>query len=244
VAFSFAYYQLTRIKELWLRESNTAFGHRFMMDRIVPGGVVADLSAEAAAGMLEHCQQVKHEVKSLVEMFEASETLEDRLMTTGKLTLEQAHLLGAVGYVGKASGQSFDVRHDIPYPPYDQIPVTVPLYHAGDVAARAKIRADETVISLELIAQLIDRLPAGDYRAAWPDNLDKPGEGIGFVESWRGEIVTYVKLAADGCVQRFFPRDPSWLIWPALEWLIQDNIVPDFPVCNKSVNGSYSGQDL
>jgi Ni,Fe-hydrogenase III large subunit len=56
--------------------------------------------------------------------------------------------------------------------------------------------------------------------------------------------VTYVRFDAAGHVARFFPRDPSWLTWPALELLIQGNIVPDFPVCNKSVNGSYAGQDL
>ena len=244
VAFSFGYYQFMRIKELWLRENNTAFGHRFMMDRIVPGGVAEDLAMNTADKMIKHCQQVKAEVNSLINTLEASETLEDRLMKTGRLTPEQAGLLGAVGYVGKASGQRFDVRHDVPYPPYDRIPVQVPLYHAGDVAARARIRADETAISLDLIIQFINALPAGDYLAGWPDNLTQQSEGLGFVESWRGEIVTYVKLNADGRVLRFYPRDPSWLIWPALECLIQDNIVPDFPICNKSVNGSYSGQDL
>ena len=69
-------------------------------------------------------------------------------------------------------------------------------------------------------------------------------EGMGFVEGWRGEIMTYISFGNDGRVTRFFPRDPSWLTWPALEILMQDNIVPDFPVCNKSVNGSYSGHDL
>lgn len=244
VAFTFAYYQLTRIKEQWLRENNLAFGHRLMMDRIIPGGVVEDLATETANEMIQHCQRVKDEVNSLVKKFEDSETLEDRLMTTGRLLPEQARLLGTVGYVGKASGQGFDVRHNIPYPPYDKISVSVPTYYAGDVAARAKIRADEIGVSLDLITHLISTLPDGPHRTDWPNNLPQQCEGLGFIESWRGEIVTYVKLDADGRIMRFYPRDPSWLVWPALECLIQDNIVPDFPVCNKSVNGSYSGHDL
>ena len=69
-------------------------------------------------------------------------------------------------------------------------------------------------------------------------------EGLGLVEGWRGEILTYVRFGANGTIARYYPRDPSWLNWPALEHLIHDNIVPDFPVCNKSVNGSYSGHDL
>jgi len=244
VAFTFAYYQLTRIKEQWLRKNHAAFGHRFMMDRIVPGGVAVDLSTETADDMKKHCQLLKDDVNSLVNKFEASETLEDRLMTTGRLTPEQASLMGVVGYVGKASGQGFDIRRNIPYSPYDQIPVRVPTYHAGDVAARAKIRADEIVISLDLISQLINALPTGNYQTGWPASLPAQSEGLGCVESWRGEIITFVKHDTDGRILRFYPRDPSWLIWPALELLIQGNIVPDFPVCNKSVNGSYSGQDL
>jgi Ni,Fe-hydrogenase III large subunit len=53
-----------------------------------------------------------------------------------------------------------------------------------------------------------------------------------------------VHLDGAGTVSRFFPRDPSWLNWPALEAMIEGVIVPDFPLCNKSVNGSYSGHDL
>jgi Ni,Fe-hydrogenase III large subunit/NADH:ubiquinone oxidoreductase subunit C len=244
VAFTFAYYQLTRIKEDWLRESDSLFGHRFMMDRIIPGGVAADPGAAAVNAMAERCLLLKEQIEDLITVFEGSESLEDRLMTAGRLSPEQAAMLGAVGYVGKASGQSFDVRRAAPYAPYDSLTVTVPTYRAGDVAARAKIRADEIGISLDLIRELAARLPAGSCRANWPEPLPHEREGIGFVEGWRGEIITYLKLGADGRVLRFYPRDPSWLTWPALELLIQDNIVPDFPVCNKSVNGSYSGQDL
>ena len=244
VSYSFAFYQLMRIKEEWLRESNAAFGHRFMMDCIVPGGIAAEPDAIVVNAMANRCQQLKATVKDLIDIFEASESLEDRLMTTGRLLPEQAALMGVVGYVGKASGQPFDVRHDIRYPPYDELKVRVPTYRAGDVAARAKIRADEIDISLGLIRDLVTRLPAGECRAAWPERLTEPAEGIGFIEGWRGEIISYVRLGTDGRILRFYPRDPSWLIWPALENLIMGNIVPDFPVCNKSVNGSYSGQDL
>jgi Ni,Fe-hydrogenase III large subunit len=68
--------------------------------------------------------------------------------------------------------------------------------------------------------------------------------GLGLVEGWRGEVLTFVRFGTEGRIARFFPRDPSWFAWPALERLIMGNIVPDFPVCNKSVNGSYSGEDL
>jgi len=176
-------------------------------------------------------------------MLEHSESLEDRLMTTGRLTPEQANQLGVVGYVGRASGLGFDVRKDSPYAPYDRFELAVPMYRAGDVAARARIRADEISSSLELLRQLLQSMPEGQVRTRFPE-VKAVCEGLGIVEGWRGEILSYVQLGDDGTATRFFPRDPSWLLWPALELLLQDNIVPDFPVCNKSINGSYSGHDL
>ncbi len=95
----------------------------------------------------------------------------------------------------------------------------------------------------DLIEQLLTDLPGGELRAEWP-TLQGAAEGFGIVEGWRGEILSYVRFDGQGRVARFFPRDPSWFSWPALERLIDGNIVPDFPVCNKSVNGSYSGHDL
>jgi Ni,Fe-hydrogenase III large subunit len=145
--------------------------------------------------------------------------------------------------VGKASGQGFDVRRDNPYPPYDHIPVTVPVYTQGDVAARVRVRMDEILIALTTMDQLLNALPTDGIQAPWPA-VTRACEGLGTVEGWRGEILTYVRLDEIGRVARFFPRDPSWFTWPALEQLILGNIVPDFPVCNKSVNGSYSGHDL
>ncbi len=243
VGFAFAQYQLTRIKEEWLRLNQTIFSHRFMMDQIVPGGVLTDIDDHGIELMRQEITLIGPEVKSLVDRLEDSESLEDRLMTTGRLTPEQASDLSVVGYVGKASGQNFDVRSVAPYAPYDQFSVNVPCYRAGDVAARAKVRAEEIDVSLKLIMMLLDTLPSGVTRSEW-SGIVKKNEGIGFVEGWRGEIFTYIRLDDDGKVMRFYPRDPSWLIWPAMELLIQGNIVPDFPVCNKSVNGSYSGQDL
>jgi len=243
VGLGFGYYQLTRLKEKWLRENKSLFGHRLLMDLVIPGGVTMDVPAPAASAMRESAARLATEVAEIVTILEDSESLEDRLMATGRLTPEAAAALGAVGYVGRASGQAFDVRRDAPYAPYDRLEVPVPGYRAGDVAARARIRADEIQISLQLIRRLLESLPAGPHRIEW-SGAQGGCEGMGFVEGWRGEILTYVRFGEDGRIARCFPRDPSWLTWPALELMIQDNIVPDFPVCNKSVNGSYSGHDL
>lgn len=243
VGFGFGYYQLSRLKEQWLRENKLHFRHRLLMDCIVPGGTVVDLPDQAIDEIRDSVKRLSIEVARIVTTLENSESLEDRLMGTGRLTPEYAAILGAVGYVGKASGQTFDVRRNAAYAPYDRFDVEVPGYRAGDVAARARVRTDEIRIAAQLIIDLLDSLPQGSHCLEWAEPK-KACEGIGFIEGWRGEIITYVRFDDNGRIARFFPRDPSWLTWPALELLIQDNIVPDFPVCNKSVNGSYSGQDM
>jgi Ni,Fe-hydrogenase III large subunit len=243
VGFGFGYYQLGRLREIWQRENLEVFGHRLLMDCIVPGGTANDVPEQFRRSMQQSAKLFAGEVAAIVAILEDSESLEDRLMGTGRLIPESAAELGAVGYVGRASGQTFDVRRDAAYAPYERFDVKVPVYRAGDVAARARIRTDEIQISLQLILELLESLPQGPHNIHWTPPR-QTCEGMGCVEAWRGEVMTYVRFANDGHIARFFPRDPSWLNWPALELLMQNNIVPDFPVCNKSVNGSYSGQDL
>jgi Ni,Fe-hydrogenase III large subunit len=243
VAFSFGFYQFGRLREQWTRLSQQAFGHRFMMDCIIPGGVSVGISKAQAAAMIAQARALQPEIKQLMRIVDDNTSVEDRLETAGTLKPELAKEMGCVGYVGRASGEVFDVRHHAAYAPYDQIKVEVPLYYYGDVAARVKVRAEEIQIACRLIEQLLTDLPKAVLTVAWRAPAAEC-EGVGMVEGFRGEIVSYVRFAGAGKIARFFPRDPSWLTWPALEKLVRDNIVPDFPVCNKSVNGSYSGHDL
>lgn len=243
IAFTFGFYQFARLREEWQRVSREAFGHRFMMDRIVPGGVAVDLDERFIAAMRDEAGALRKQIGKLMAIINDLPSVADRVRGAGVLKPEYARALGCLGYVGRASGMDFDVRRDAPYPPYDGLSVTVPLHHYGDVNARARTRLEEIAASFDLIEALLAGLPAGPIRAGW--TLPAAGaEGLGLIEGWRGEIVSVVRFGADGRIARFFPRDPSWTTWPALELLIHDNIVPDFPVCNKSVNGSYSGHDL
>ncbi len=243
VAFTFGFYQFSRLREEWLRVSQQAFGHRLLMDRVVPGGVAADIADNALAPMRAQLPALRKQLDKLMHIVNDSPSVEDRLVTTGVLKPELAAALGCMGYVGRASNVDFDVRRDAPYPPYDRLSINVPVYHYGDVAARLRVRVEETRESLRLLEELLGTLPAGPVRAAWRAPA-AGAEGLGLVEGFRGECLAYVRFGEDGRVARYFPRDPSWTTWPALELLIHDNIVPDFPVCNKSVNGSYSGHDV
>ena len=243
VAYTFGYYQLMRLKELWLRLNKQIFGHRFMMDCITPGGVCIDLSPQNCQAMQDQIINFKSELAELYPIFETNSGFQDRLKTTGILSYEQAILLGVLGYVGRASGHKFDLRCDTYYPPYNKLQINIPVFNTGDVFARLRVRAQEILISFDLINQLLYKLPSGIIHQQWP-NINEVVEGIGLVEGWRGEILVFIRMGSNGFIERYFPRDPSWFSWPALEKLINNNIVPDFPVCNKSINGSYSAVDL
>ncbi|MGZ8237406.1 MAG: hydrogenase large subunit [Methylobacter sp.] len=243
VAFVFAQMQFTRLRELWLRSNAKIFGHRLLMDRIIPGGVAADLSDASCALIKQEVIQLRAELSELIPALDLNSSLEDRLYTAGFLSTEIAAAFGTLGYVGRASGQNFDVRRDASYAPYNQVKFRVPVEEQGDIASRFWVRYKEINASLHLIEDFIDLLAAGDIRTEW--QIPQAGsESLGVVEGWRGEITAYVRFESDNKIARFYPRDPSILNWPALEKLVLNNIVPDFPVCNKSLNGSYSGNDL
>ncbi|MCX7099887.1 MAG: NADH-quinone oxidoreductase subunit C [Methylococcales bacterium] len=243
VAFVFAQMQFTRLREDWLRTNAAVFGHRLLMDKIIPGGVACDLTDESAALITQGISQLRKELSEIMPAVDLNSSLEDRLYTAGYLAPDIAKAFGTLGYVGRASGQDFDVRRDAPYAPYDQANFKVALEDQGDIASRFWVRYKEINAALKLIGHFISQLTAGDILAEWQTPL--PGsESLGIVEGWRGEIMAYVRFADDNKIARFYPRDPSILNWPALEKLTLNNIVPDFPVCNKSLNGSYSGNDL
>lgn len=243
VGFAFGYYQFGRLRELWLRGNHCWFGHRLMMDRVVVGGVSVDLPLPAVARMTTAIAALRIELDELLSILDANSSLEDRLLTTGILSVAQATALGALGYVGHASGQSFDVRRDAPYPPYDRFDVAVPVETQGDVASRFWVRYKDLRIALQLLENLLNDLPIGELTCPFPTPAEHSA-GFSAVEGWRGEILCYVRFANNGLIARYWPRDPSVINWPALEKLVLGNIVPDFPVCNKSLNGSYSGHDL
>jgi len=242
VGFAFGFYQFTRLKEEWLRGNGEHFGHRLLMDRLAPGGLHVDLNAAATEALGRQHLTLRQELRELLPLLADNPALQDRLHGTGVLRKAIAERLGCLGYVGRASGVDYDARRLHRYAPYDQFPVPSAVGVDGDVAARLQVRFEEISTALNLLDGLIDHLPDGAVCTPWRARPE--AEGLGIVEGWRGEILCYLRFDGGGRIARFFPRDPSWFSWPALEQLIRDNIVPEFPVCNKSVNASYSGHDL
>ena len=228
------------LRERVLRAAAICFGHRLMMDRIVPGGVTADLDRTGDAMLRALVVDLGAKFRPLVKLYDNTASLQDRTVTTGILKPELARRFGAGGYVGRASGRNFDARRMPGYPPYDSLRFEVPVLTEGDVNARAWIRIREIEQSLSLLEQLLRGLPTGPVSVPVPGGS---GAGVALVESFRGDVLVWLRIA-DGVVERCHLRDPSWFTWPLLEAVIEGNIVADFPLCNKSFNCSYSGTDL
>jgi Ni,Fe-hydrogenase III large subunit/Ni,Fe-hydrogenase III component G len=241
-AFGFAFAQFMRLKEDWLRLSHEAFGHRFMMDCVVPGGVSADASPAQLRALADQCRAIAAEVRELRGIYDEHSGLQDRFITAGRVTPDLARRLGLCGLAGRASAQGFDLRVDQPTAPYDTLAVKKAVYTAGDVAARVHVRFDELLESLRLLEEIAERIPAGDVAVGLPA-APAGAFGVGWVDGWRGEVLVALEAGAGGRIARCHAHDPSWINWPVLEHAVMGNIVPDFPLINKSFNLSYSGAD-
>ncbi|HKB53405.1 MAG TPA: NADH-quinone oxidoreductase subunit C [Ramlibacter sp.] len=240
---AFGLSQFSRLREDWLRLSREAFGHRFTMDAVAPGGVAADLDEPMRIRLGQQCAQIEAEARALAGMYESHAGLQDRFATAGVVTPALAAQLGLTGLAARASGRPGDLRCDQPWAPYERLHVRQAGERSGDVAARVAVRFDETFESLRLIRDICERLPQGPVRAGVPQP-QAPALGAGWVEGWRGEVLVALELGADGAIVRCHCHDPSWQNWPVLEHAIIGNIVPDFPLINKSFNLNYSGHDL
>ena len=241
-SFALMHAHCSVLREDVLRASNTAFGHRLMRDIIVPGGVTHDLSEEGTEAIRATLDIIRLRFPALIELYDNTASLQDRTVDTGVLKPALAKQYAAGGYIGRASGRSFDARRALAYPPYDSLRFDVPVLREGDVNARVWIRVREVEQSLSMIDQILDRIPEGSLRAK-ADQVRESREGMAIVEGFRGDVLVWLRLR-DGRVERCHLRDPSWFQWPLLEAAIEGNIVADFPLCNKSFNCAYSGHDL
>jgi Ni,Fe-hydrogenase III large subunit/Ni,Fe-hydrogenase III component G len=241
-ALAFGLMQFMRLKEDWVRLNAELFGHRLLMDRIVPGGVSVDLDETGSKSIIAQCDSIAREVRTLKHIYDEHAGLQDRFLTTGRIMPQLAQRLGVIGLAGRASAQKWDLRCQHPCTPYETLAPKMALHPNGDVAARVLVRFAEINESLRLIREIVQSIPAGSVRS---EVRSEPGkQGYGWIEGWRGDVFVALETGLDGSIRRCHCHDPSWQNWPALEHAVIGNIVPDFPLINKSFNLSYAGQDL
>jgi Ni,Fe-hydrogenase III large subunit/Ni,Fe-hydrogenase III component G len=241
LAFGLA--QFSCLREDVLRANAMSFGHRYLMDVVVPGGVARDLTVEGIARLRDEIGALEEAVAALKYIYDEHAGLQDRFINCGRVAPELADRLGLTGMAGRASGRAWDLRVQHPVVPYQELDVRMATHRNGDVAARVIVRFEEIFESLRISRLMLERLPFGEIAAPVPP----PGDGAfgaGWVEGWRGEVFVALEAGAGGTIRRCHPHDPSWQNWPVLERAVLGNIVPDFPLINKSFNLSYSGHDL
>lgn len=241
LAFGLA--QFMRLKEDVLRLNAKLFGHRYMMDCIVPGGVACEPGRAGLDAIGAECDPLEREVRLLKDIYDDHPGLQDRFLTCGRLTPNTASKLGVIGLAGRASSQAWDLRAQARPAPYDVLDARMQTHKNGDVAARVIMRFEEIFESLRLVRSVIEHIAAGEIAAPLPE-IPAGRMGLGWVEGWRGESVVALESGADGRIRSCHAHDPSWQNWPALAFAVNGNIVPDFPLINKSFNLSYSGCDL
>lgn len=245
--FGFGLAHCSRLKEDLLRTHDRIFKHRYMMDCVIPGGVTVDLSDEDFISVQSECEYLQEEIKFLKKVVDNHGGIQDRLMGTGVLTKHQAQDLEVFGLCARASGLHCDQRVHNPCFPYRDFKVHEVIKRTGDVAARFEVRYAEIIESIRIIKHIISvlkKLNIPDGVSIPVTNIPDHTESYGWVEGFRGAVLMAVKSGTAGHLSRVHPHDPSWANWPALALAVLNNIVPDFPLINKSFNLSYAGHDL
>jgi Ni,Fe-hydrogenase III large subunit/Ni,Fe-hydrogenase III component G len=241
--FAWGHAHCFRLREELLRLNARLTGHRLLRGAVVPGGVAGPLGDADLGAAADTVSRVTADFLEIARVCLDNTMVLERLQGTGRLTTKTAREMGVVGLVARASAIDADLRRDAPFAAYAELDVSAAVYPQGDVWARTMVRLDEARESARLLAVAARRTPAGPVRVTLPP-LPAGGDALACVEAWRGPVWYWVLAAGPDTLRRVKVVDPSFRNWPALELAVLENIVPDFPLCNKSFNLSYSGSDL
>ena len=241
--FALANVHALRLREDLLRLNARLVGHRLLRGTLRPGGVARDFTAEQNADVRDSIGRVIADFDEIVEIATHNGLVLDRLHGTGRLDKQTAREMQVVGIPARASGINEDARRDHPFAAYAALPPRIAVHTEGDVWARLMVRVEEAREAARLIGSALEALPGGSL-AVPVDTLPEGEAAFGLVEGWRGPIWHWVVAGKNRTFRRVKIKDPSFANWPALNYAILKNIVPDFPLVNKSFNLSYAGNDL
>jgi Ni,Fe-hydrogenase III large subunit/Ni,Fe-hydrogenase III component G len=227
-----------RVRERLLRLNAKVTGHRLLRGAVFPGGTRL---RELPTG--QELREVAADIGEIVDLALRHSVVNDRFTGTAVLNPAQVRGLGVVGYAARASGIALDARHDHPFSDATS-GLRVVTQTGGDVMARFLVRAEEVQASITMLGELLGVLAPGESTTSKPTWMPQVSSGVGLVEGWRGTITHRVEVDPGKRLSRLKIVDPSFLNWPALPLALQDTIVPDFPLTNKSFNLSYAGNDL
>jgi len=229
------------LREELFRQNETLTGSRFMKGIIAVGGLKKDVPDDKLKGLVSYLDSFSERFDEASKVSHSSSfSVIDRLETTGLIRKELIRALNLTGPMARAAGAQNDTRFDHPYGIYDKIGVSKGTFEKGDVLSRFDQKANEIRDSVRIIKRIISTLPRGEIAKA---AKIKDGYALSVVEAPRGQSMHWVYVR-NGVVDRYKVRTASFCNWQAIEHAVIGNIVPDFPLVNKSMNLSYAGTDL
>jgi Ni,Fe-hydrogenase III large subunit len=241
IGLDWAQARCATLLETLRRAHEAAFGQRLPLDLVLPGGLATDLAPGGADALLAALAALEEDLPTLQAVQDEHAGAQDRLRGIGVAPERLVAMLAAGGVAGRASGRNVDLRRDIPYAPYPGFSLSIPTAIAGDAEARLRLRLRELPESLGLVRAALARLEPGPVLLPLPVGA---GEGLGLVESPRGEVLHWLALDGAGLIRASFARDPGWMHVPLLEAAMAGATLGDLPLLRASLNPSTSGIDL
>ncbi len=242
--YSFGGASGTRLRETAMRWNERLSGSRFLRGANAIGGVLKDIDADTSTELAAYLESLQKDFNEVIAIAEESSSLKNRLEETGVLDRQVALDHGVVGITARAVDIERDARVDYPYAAYGALHCAIAKESRGDVRARFYVRIKEVRASIVLIEEALAKIPSGSIRSSREEVFQKNSFAVGAAEGWRGEIVYAVATDGAGAISRVEVRDPSFMNWSVVGYAAKGNVVPDFPLINKSFNLSYSGNDL
>jgi Ni,Fe-hydrogenase III large subunit/Ni,Fe-hydrogenase III component G len=242
MGFAVAIMAGARMKEYIMRVNEALTGHRFLRGMVVPGGVRQDINDDLEEIIIDLLDKLEPDFTGMIGLFRNNDEFLNRVNTTGIVPRQAALDLGVVGVGARASGVDADIRRDNPYGCYSELKFDVPVYTSGDVAARLWVRVDEVYQTMKLIRQILANMPSGSLRLEIPA-IKPHSSGFGWSESPQGNCLHWLMVGENNTIYRLFVRAAAYPNWPALTVAAPGNIIPDFPLVNKSYELSYACLD-
>jgi Ni,Fe-hydrogenase III large subunit len=217
-------------------------GSRFLRGFIMPGGVMK-VSDASLSKIRKNAKALREELKIPISLLQESQIATERMEVAG-ISRSLANEFGMVGVAARASGIDYDCRRHFAHGTYPEYAPAAAVELGGDILCRARVRAREIMTSLDVIEAILENMPTGEHMIDVPEKLPANAVGVGIVEAFRGELLHFVVTGDDGNIRRYCVKDPSRNNWTAVSIAIRNNLIADFPLCNKSLALSYSGNDL
>jgi Ni,Fe-hydrogenase III large subunit len=233
-----------RLRTTAINTSMRVCGSRFGRGWVRAGAAPAGWDAEKAGVVRAALDLLANDVAIVNERFLGSLSVQHRLQGAGVVTREQALELGLVGQAARASGVELDARLELADGPYAAIPVRRQVEPSGDCWARGVVRIREIDESIRWLRALLDARPAVASKPSTVGPLRPESLVVSVREGWRGEVVHCVETDAAGRPCAYKVQDPSLRNWMGLALAVRENEISDFPICNKSFDLSYCGNDL